>query len=359
MFAEKHYPEIMRPEELDAYLARGWYRMGQTIFTTHFLCFGEQFYSAVWVRLPLRGYSFRKSLRKIIRRVQRDFTVSFQPAQIDRDKEHLYRRYKAAFPGMLAPSLSDSLLDGEEFNIYDTYEVTVHDGERLIAASFFDLGQDSIASIMGIYDPAYSKYSLGIFTMLMEIAFAQENHYEYYYPGYVVPGYTRFDYKLRIGDVSYYDLAARDWLPYGQLDTDDIPINKMSRRLTHLQNALGVENAGRRLFYYPLFEVNLFGFWRTNFFDHPVFLHCNYRPLADEHLVVVYDIRQEQYLLLHCSPFDDIQFYFNETYTNSFDQDYFFMELIVIDRILARAGDAPGMAALIHRHTRRLRPGQS
>ena len=60
-FAEKHYPELLLPEELDAYLARGWYRMGQSIFTTHFLCFGEQFYSAVWVRLQLNDHSFSKS----------------------------------------------------------------------------------------------------------------------------------------------------------------------------------------------------------------------------------------------------------------------------------------------------------
>ncbi len=359
MFAEKHYPEIMRPEELDAYLSRGWYRMGQTIFTTHFLCFGEQFYSAVWVRLPLRGYRFRKSLRKIIRRAQRDFSVRFREAQIDREKEYLYQRYKAAFPGLLAPTLRDSLLDGEDFNIYNTYEVSVYYGDRLVAASFFDLGQDSIASIMGIYDPAYSKYSLGVFTMLMEIAFAQENHFEYYYPGYVVPGYARFDYKLRIGEVEYYDLPAGKWLPYGNLDRGDIPLNKMTRRLQVLENALADNAPGSRIFYYPLFEVNLFGFWRTNFFDHPVFLHSHYRPLADEHLVVVYDIRQEQYLLLHCSPFDDIQFYFNEAYTNSFNQEHFFMELIVIDRVLARERDAEAMAARIRLLSGRPSPGRS
>lgn len=359
MFAEKHYPEIMRPEELDAYLSRGWYRMGQTIFTTHFLCFGEQFYSAVWVRLALREYRFRKSLRKIVRRARRHFSVHFREAYLDREKEYLYQRYKAGFPGLLAPTLRDSLLDGEEFNIYNTYEVAVYDGDRLVAASFFDLGQDSVASIMGIYDPAYSKYSLGIFTMLMEITFAQENYFEYYYPGYVVPGYARFDYKLRIGDVSYYSLGDDAWLPYASLEPDEIPLNKMTRQLERLQRILSDQEIGSRLFYYPLFEVNLFGFWRTNFFDHPVFLHCNYRPLADEHLLVVYDIRQEQYLLLHCSPFDDIQFYFNEAYTNSFDQEHFFMELVVTDRVVARERDAVAMAARLRRHTDRPHPGRS
>ena len=92
MFAEKHYPEILRPEELDTYLERGWYRMGQTIFTTHFLCFGEHFYSAIWVRLPLKDYRFRKKLRKVIRRNTRQFKTDFRRAFLDRERERLYQK---------------------------------------------------------------------------------------------------------------------------------------------------------------------------------------------------------------------------------------------------------------------------
>jgi hypothetical protein len=120
MFAEKHYPEILLPAELDTYLAKGWYRMGQTIFTTHFLCFGEQFYSAIWVRLPLDGYVFRKSLRKLVNRNDKLFRTEFGSVTLSREKEKLYLRYKAFFPGVLASSLKDALLDGEENNIYDT-----------------------------------------------------------------------------------------------------------------------------------------------------------------------------------------------------------------------------------------------
>jgi hypothetical protein len=34
MFVEVHTPAVLTRAELDAYLARGWFRMGQTIFTT-------------------------------------------------------------------------------------------------------------------------------------------------------------------------------------------------------------------------------------------------------------------------------------------------------------------------------------
>jgi arginyl-tRNA--protein-N-Asp/Glu arginylyltransferase len=339
MFAEKHYPEQIHPEELDAYLAQGWYRMGQTIFTTHFLCFGEQFYSALWIRLHLEGYEFRKRLRKLLQRNDKLFRVEYRRTDLrDRETELLYQRYKAHFPGHLASTLCDSLLDGEDHSIFNTLEVAVYDGERLVAASFFDLGADSVASIMGIYDPAYQRYSLGFYTMLKEITFARDNGFRYYYPGYVVPGYERFDYKLRIGDVRFLDLAANDWRPYKNIGLEDIPLRRMERRLSDLKNMLHNGRAHAKQHYYPLFEANLFGLWRTNFFDYPVFLNCNgVRTVAREYLIVVYDIRLECYLLCRCIPFDDIQFFFNDVYTSTFNQDKFFMELIVIDQVLERS----------------------
>lgn len=339
MFAEKHYPDVIRPDELDAYLAEGWYRMGQTIFTTHFLCFGEVFYSAIWVRLPLRNYRFRKSLRKVIRRNDREFQTFFRKAFLDPEKERLYQKYRSSFSGLLAPSLRESLLDGEDFNLYNTYEVAVYHGNKLVAASFFDLGRNSVASIMGIYDPDYGKYSLGFFTMLMEISFAQDNNFEYYYPGYVVPGYARFDYKLRIGPVEYYNLSSRQWHPYELMENKDIPLKRMEYQLDRLQKSAKSLQTGSKKFYYPLFEVNLFGFWRTNFFDHPVFLHFGPGAGPGTHIIAVYDIREEVYQLYQCSPFDDIQFYFNDSYTNSFNHDQFFMELVVVDRTIAKNPD--------------------
>ena len=44
MFTEKHVPDSITGEELDDYLDRGWYRMGQSIFTCHFLFFNDSLY---------------------------------------------------------------------------------------------------------------------------------------------------------------------------------------------------------------------------------------------------------------------------------------------------------------------------
>lgn len=340
MFAEKHYPEVMAPEELDAYLAKGWYRMGQTIFTTHFLCFSRVFYSAIWVRLPLQGYQFRKSLRRAIRRNQQRFRTMAGPASINPEKESLYRRYKASFPGVLAPSLKDSLLDGEEVNIYNTHEVAVYDGGKLAALSFFDLGRHSAASITGIYDPAYNRHSLGFYTMLMEIEYCLRYGLKFFYPGYVVPGYSRFDYKLRIGreeELQYYDLRSEEWLPYARLASVEAPLRKMESRLEEMQQFLLQNNLWCKKLYYPLFEANLFGFWQAHYFDYPVFLLCSPRQNANKFLMAVFDPREDNFLLLRCALFDDLQFYFNEAYTDSFNPRKNFLELVIIEEVLARS----------------------
>ncbi|MCH2083180.1 MAG: arginine-tRNA-protein transferase [Saprospiraceae bacterium] len=335
MFAEKHYPEILMPEELDTYLARGWYRMGQTIFTTHFLCFGEQFYSAVWVRQNLENFQFSKSQRKLLRKSMSTFKIEVRQGRIDEEKERLYRKYKANFPGIIAPSLRDSLLDGEDYNIYNTLEVSIHHGKRLISCSFFDIGNESAASIIGIYDPEYRQYSLGYLTMLIEMTFCLERGIQFYYPGYVVPGYSRFNYKLRIGEVDYYDLKTGHWLPFKSLKQKQIPLEKIKSKLSELSVQLSTDGITSKLYYYPLFEANLFGFWRAQYFDYPLMVAI--RP--DQHqnifLIAIYSIRDEAFQLMQCSVFDDLQFYFNENYINSFDKSRFFMKLLVVDKTFA------------------------
>lgn len=353
MFADKHYPsENLAPEALDAYLAKGWYRMGQTIFTTHFLCFQQHFYSAVWVRLKLEGYSFRKSIRKLMRRNKREFRYVFRPGKIDREKERLYQRYRRSFSGMLAPSLKDSLLDGEDKNIYHSIEVCVYDEDRLIAFSFFDLGQTSSASILGVYDPEYDRYSLGFYTMLLEIEYCMEMGLQFYYPGYVVPGYSRFDYKLRIGEVDYFDLYTNSWLPFSGLEPEHIPITRMEQELTNLKKLLNRYNIPSQLKYYPLFESNLFGFWQAPYFDYPILLHCFPQKYANRFIMGVYDVRNQCFHLLQCSLLEDFQFFFNESYIQSFDPRRFFTELLVINRYIKSADSAKEIVEFILENVR-------
>lgn len=333
-FAEKHYPDYLAPEELDTYLARGWYRMGQTIFTTHFLCFNEQLYSAIWIRLNLANHKYRKGQRRLLRRNSERFTIQYTPFRITPAKEQLFLRYKKSFKGYLGRSLRESLLDNEEDTIYNTYEVQIFDEDRLVGLSFFDLGKDSAASITGIYDPDYSEYSLGYYSMLLEMEYCQAQGLSYYYPGYVVPGYERFDYKLRIGEVEYLALHDFKWHSYQQLTAIDTPIANMEQKLRLLGTQLEELGIPYRLYQYPLFEASLFGFWDAPYLEYPWLLQVREGNPKFTYFVV-YNIRTSKYELLRCTAFDDLNFYFNEAYTRLFDPSKFMMELSVVDGLLA------------------------
>ncbi len=346
MFSEKHYPSEVKGPDLDAYLAKGWYRMGQSIFTTHFLCFGSEFYSALWIRADLSTYALRKSLRKLHNKNKKVFTIRYGLASITPEKEALYRIYKSNFPAPLSPSLKESLLDLEDRNIFDTYEVCVYDEDRLVACSFFDVGEESVASILGIYDAAYSKYSLGLYTMVLELIYAKEQGFKYYYPGYVVPGYSRFDYKLRIGEVSYYHLKTNTWRPFTEESKTETPLREMHTRLQQVDDLLKARQIKGQIKYYPMFEANLVSFSLTTYFDYPILLKLllSNRPDEQEHdfFLVVYNNKSGLFQLLHCMPFDSPFFYFKSEFIQSFNENknHFLLRLITINDLIFETKDA-------------------
>ncbi|MEL6834142.1 MAG: GNAT family N-acetyltransferase [Bacteroidota bacterium] len=355
VFAEKHYPESVFGKELDEYLARGWYRMGQSIFTTHFLCFGDQLYSAIWVRLPLQDFSYRKGQRKLLRRNGAQFTIEYGPIDITAEKEELYQRYKRHFKGHIARTLAESLLDDEDYNTFQTVETRIYDDGRLIGLSFFDVGKESAASILGLYDPDYASYSLGYYTMLLEMEYCLEHGLQYYYPGYVVPGYERFEYKLRIGEVEYLQLATDKWVPYNDTSPLRIPIQEMKGQLMSLQSALEEAGLTNHLYYYPLFEANLFGLLQASYLDFPVVLQISGPyPLPQFFYLAVFDVRDGLFKLLRCSNFDDFRFYFNEAYTSAFDQSRFLVELMIVEQILAQTPSAVELAGILQRYHEQL-----
>ena len=305
MITEIHYPKTLAPEKLDEYLARGWFRMGSMIFTCHFLCFENGLFSAVWIRLPLTDYTFRKSLRKIINKNKKKFNVFVRKAKFDAEKNDLYQLHKSRFEGYIAPTLKDSLFgSGDKRDLYDTWETCIYDGDKLIAASFFDLGSDSLASIMGLYDPDYEKHSLGIYTMLLEIQFGQAHQMQYYYPGYIVPSYNRFDYKKRIGATEFYNLTTKSWEETSDIDYNNLPAETLFEKLGIVEKELEILGINNRRYIYQLYDKKLFGFDDMDYFRAPLFLKIAVYPSnPNKWLVLEFDYMKNVYrCLLYTSP---------------------------------------------------------
>ncbi|MCB9283942.1 MAG: arginine-tRNA-protein transferase [Lewinellaceae bacterium] len=348
MFTEKLYLDHLPPALLDHYLAKGWYRMGQSMFTCRFLMFQGQLFPAVWVRMPLAQYAFSKKLRKLYNRNANRFQVVTRPGKINMEKERLYQKYRKHFPGRLAPSLKVSLLDDGNVNLFNTYETCIYDGPELVGFSFFDLGKDSLASILGVYHPDYKKHSLGFFTMLLEISFGLENGYSYYYPGYIVPGYAKFDYKTRIGPVECFDEKSQQWIPKQEFPFEDLPTRRMEQALLEVKGYLDEWSIPNNLVLYPPYEANLIGYWILDYLEYPMLLECVSTTLpAPGRMVVAYDTIRDSFLLYQCSVYDDLSDFFHSSLLDSTTNMPLQLELLIKDELLAEVSSGKEMARII------------
>ncbi len=320
MFAQAHTPEYLSPDDLDLYLEQGWFRMGQTIFTTNFLHFKDQLYSAIWLRIILNDLSSDSTQIKLFKR-NAVFRTTIKPAELTEDKEELYIKYKQSLPFQPSESLSHLLFGRNDSHdtIYNTYEITVHDGDRLIACGFFDIGETSAAGISSFYDPEYKKYSLGKYLIYAKIEHCKNLKLRYFYPGYFVPGYSFFDYKLTIGKsaLEFLHLASHQWFYIELFSSEHIPLKTMFDKMAIVQKRLVELKLETSVVKYEYFDSNLIPALRdAGLFDFPVFLYCPGESGDGMNPILVFDVRDACYHLLKCFPIwkpdqlnEDLSFY--------------------------------------------------
>lgn len=300
MFTQKHYPTTIAPETLDKYLATGWHPMGQAMYTCKFSFFNGRLYSAIWTRTCLRDYRFSKRNRKLMRRNASRFRIEYRPFVLEQAHEKLFERYAQHFDGRLSRTLAAYLLDERDRNIFDSMEARVYDGKRFVAFSCFHVGKCSLASIIGVYDPDYRRYSLGYYTLLLEIAYGLERDFSFFYPGYVIPGNPRFDYKLRAGHIQFFDFWKQVWRPWEDFSAQYDPLQVTLKRLDHLGALLAAQNIGSRLLYNPFFEGNLFGLHSNSYLEQPIVLELWPGVHPHKKLLAYYDERYSSWVLAYC-----------------------------------------------------------
>ena len=156
------------------------------LYKMDLLCIDANVFSVVNIRLDLHNHSLKKSHRKIKRKVEQRFTIAIGPAKINPSRQALYDQHKTRFKGFIHETLDEYLHAGFHSTVFDTHEIAVYDEDRLIAVSFFDLGERSMASLLALYDAEFSDYSLGTYTLLKEIEYGTMTGKKWYYPGYVL-----------------------------------------------------------------------------------------------------------------------------------------------------------------------------
>ena len=216
-FGESIKPGQLHPGQLDEYLAMGWYRMRQTIFTvTHGLSDEGDFFQIYWLRFAvpeLKPHAAHKRIRKNCA----GFEVRLEElVNIGAQYEALYAHYKKGIRFSPASTIAECLFgydDEGQDSIFRTKCISIFDGGKLIAAGFFDVDQVAAASILHFYHPKYARYSLGKYLILLTLDYMSRSGLSLYYPGYVLQGSPKMNYKLFLGQqqAQYFDVESQTW----------------------------------------------------------------------------------------------------------------------------------------------------
>lgn len=213
---EEFYAEKISPEQLDALLSDGWRH-----FVAHFFRYNIGFYeNDVRLVLPLRirlsDFTFSKSQRRVLKKNQ-DLQIVARPIEITNEKEILFERHKRRFKQGVPDSIYD-FLDTDAANTpCQAREICVYKDEKLLAASFFAVGETTFSGIYAIFAPEERARSLGIFTMLLEIDSAIKAGKKFYYQGYAYTGNSFYDYKKRFSALEKFDWQG-NWEKFEESD---------------------------------------------------------------------------------------------------------------------------------------------
>jgi arginine-tRNA-protein transferase len=199
------------PAQLDTLLANGWRHFGKYFFRYNLGMVGDDIRPVTPLRIRLSEFSFSKSQRRVLR-ANADLKVSIEPLAVDAEAEELFHRHKQRFDHYPPDTIYEFLSGNAESSPCETKQICVFDKDKLIAVSYFDVGERAGSGVYAIFDPADAKRGLGIFTMLREVEFSIEHGKEFYYQGYAYEGESFYDYKKRFRCTEIYDWKGR-WAP--------------------------------------------------------------------------------------------------------------------------------------------------
>lgn len=215
---EYFHADEVPPEIMDRLWAAGWRHFGSRFFRYNILYDEEkgELQLIQPLRIDLERFTVSKSQRRVLAR-NTDLSWEVIPARAEADVQEMFQTHKTRFKSNLPGHLFDFLHAGSPATLpCPCLEIRASLGGRLIAASFLALGARSSSSIYGVFDPRFSRRSLGTLTMLREIEYSREAGLLHYYPGYATRESSAYDYKKRFSALSALDWPSGEWMPLGR-----------------------------------------------------------------------------------------------------------------------------------------------
>jgi arginine-tRNA-protein transferase len=188
-----------------ALIQRGWRRFGNYYFYP--ICNGCN--ECKSLRINAINFKASKSQRKSIKR-NKNTRVLLQETSVTNEHIKLYNKYhkfKAQKDGWRSKEISHSeyfenFADGaHDFG----KEVLYYIDNKLVAVDLIDILDDGISSIYFYYDPDYARYSLGVYSLIVQIELTKMLDKKWVYLGYWVDGCKAFEYKTNFKPTEILD----------------------------------------------------------------------------------------------------------------------------------------------------------
>lgn len=190
-------PRPLTREELDHRLELGERRSGRMVYRTQ--CPACSACEPLRVSVP--RFQATSSQRRTWRRNDGEVRLEVGIPELSEERLALYNRHKQE-RGL---SRTDEPLSAVGYRAWlvdtcvDTRELRYYVGEKLVGVSILDIGRTSASSVYHYFDPDESRRSLGVYSVLREIAWCAEQGFEWYYLGLFVRDCGHLSYKAAYG----------------------------------------------------------------------------------------------------------------------------------------------------------------
>ena len=204
------------PETTDHLLESGYRRSGDFVYRTQCPSCTE----CLPTRINAQTFAFSKSMRRVLLRGDRELSSRWDKPEVDSRRVELFNLHRE----VRSLGRGDEV-DEESYRSFlvesccDSIELRVFHESELVAVAIVDVGAVSVSSVYTFFDPSLGRLSLGTYSLLKTIQWAQTTERTFVYLGMYVAQNRHLNYKARF--LPQQRLINGQWVDIVDRDTVD------------------------------------------------------------------------------------------------------------------------------------------